>query len=153
MDAAASGMRWVAGRGADLLRERIPRMIDDGAEAYGEGVWSWHPRLVSSLWKVFVRLNRAEQAVNPKATVAIELILPGRARHINRKPTAWGMPDDPVPRATSCAYGRFLAHEPRVPLGIAAFPAPSVSRGRDVLAKARAPRAAGRSGASGAHDK
>jgi hypothetical protein len=55
-------------------------MIDDGAEAYGEGVWSWHPRLVSSLWKVFVRLNRAEQAVNPKATVAIELISPGRAR-------------------------------------------------------------------------
>ena len=68
---------------------------------------------------------------------------------INRKTIAWGMPDDPVPRTTSCAYGRFLAHEPRVPLGIAAFPAPSLSRGRDVPAKARALGAAGRLRASG----
>ena len=107
-------------------------MIDDGAEAYGEGVWSWHPRLVSSLWKVFVRLNRAEQSRQSEGDGSNRAYLAGESTLINRKTIAWGMPDDPVPRTTSCAYGRFLAHEPRVPLGIAAFPAPSVFSGAKV---------------------
>ena len=42
--------------------------IDDNAAAYGEGVWFWHPMLVSSLRRL-VRLNRVGQTVNPKATV------------------------------------------------------------------------------------
>jgi hypothetical protein len=45
-------------------------MIDDGAAAYGEGVWFWHPTLVSSLRKVMFGSTGSGTTVNPKATVA-----------------------------------------------------------------------------------
>jgi len=52
------------------------------------------------------------------------------------------MPDDPVPRCYSCASAVFLHARPRVPLGIAAFPAPSVISRAEHLSKTRAHRAA-----------
>jgi len=109
----------------------------------GPGTQSW-----CQVFGGCVRLNRVGHNLNPKATVARELSRRGE-RVINRKTIVWGMPDDPVPRCYSCASAVFLHARPRVPLGIAAFPAPSVIRGRDVLAKARAPGAAGRLFASG----
>ena len=86
----------------------------------GPGTQSW-----CQVFGGFVRLNRVSKTVNPKATVARELSRRGE-RVINRKTIVWGMPDDPVPRCYSCASAVFLHARPRVPLGIAAFPAPSV---------------------------
>jgi hypothetical protein len=123
-----------------------PGMIDDGAAAYGENVWSWHPKLVSSLR----RMRSAQPGrtnLNPKATVAIELSCRGE-RVISRKTIVWGMPDDPVPRCCSCASAVFCTRGRGCLWASRHSPRPLLSRGRDVLAKARALGAAGRLRAS-----
>ena len=148
-------MRWTRqrqacdgsqGGGRYAKRERIPRKLDDGAEAYGENVWSWHPKLVSSLR----RMRSAQPGrtnLNPKATVATELSCRGE-RVINRKTIVWGMPDDPVPRCYSCASAVFFAREAAGASGHRGIPrALFISRARR-SAKARAHRAAGRLRAS-----
>src|SRR3979490_415890 len=53
VDAAASGgqVNCRAGFGLSQTRERSNGVLTNGAEAYGEAVWSWHPLLVSSRWR------------------------------------------------------------------------------------------------------
>ena len=50
VDATASARKVIAGRvsvSGSLAAQ------DDGADAYGKTVWSWHPLLVSSRWRFF----------------------------------------------------------------------------------------------------
>jgi hypothetical protein len=111
-------------------------MIDDGAEAYGEDVWSWHPMLVSSLRRFCSAQPGLTKPLIRRRRVATELSRRGE-RVINRKPIAWGVPDvSGASLVTRVRDGRFLHARLRVLLGIAAFPAPSViSRAVSYLAK------------------
>ena len=76
----------IAGRIA--LRERYPARKMNGADAYGEGVWSWHPLLVSSRRR-FCESNRVRQRLNPPMTVAKGTRHRGE-RVISRKTIACG---------------------------------------------------------------
>jgi hypothetical protein len=89
------GMRWTRQRracdgiaGRIALRERYPARKTNGACAYGEGVWSWHPLLVSSRRRC-CESNRVRQNLNPPATVAKGTRHRGE-RVISRKAIACG---------------------------------------------------------------
>jgi hypothetical protein len=59
MDAAASGVQ-LGSQGGLLSVSDVRHVSTNGADADGEGVWSWHPLLVSS-WRRFCWLNRVGQ--------------------------------------------------------------------------------------------
>jgi hypothetical protein len=90
-------MRWtLAASGAELggragqLRERHKDTLTNGAEADGEGVWSWHPLLVSSPRR-FAGPTGSCKTFNPRMTVAKGIRRRGE-RVISRKTIAQGMP-------------------------------------------------------------
>src|SRR5260370_35779623 len=67
------------------------RHADDGAEAYGKTVWSWHPLLVSSRRRR-CQPDRVWQHLNPLTTVTRRIRRRGE-RGISRKAIAQGRPD------------------------------------------------------------
>ena len=83
---------------------------DEGAVAYGKGVWFWHPWLVSS-WRRFAGPNRAAGIVNSPAMEARGIRLQGE-RVISRKTIAQGRPDAPADTCMLvCVFSAFIAHE------------------------------------------
>jgi hypothetical protein len=78
------------GRRAGNRQRRYPRDSTTPC-AYGKTVWSWRPKLASSL--VVRRLaDRMAASAIGKATGATELVSPGSARHKPFKPSAQGRP-------------------------------------------------------------
>ena len=91
VDAAASGAIVVAGR-VLWTRERRDGALGDGAEAYGEIVWSWHPLLVLNRRRFSRGPTGSCKTANPQMTVAKGIRRRGE-RAISRKTIAQGMPD------------------------------------------------------------
>ena len=93
VDAAASGaqVNCRAGFGLSQTRERSNGAQTNGAEAYGEVVWFWHPLLVSSRWRSVGPTGRG-YSVNSPTTVTRRIRRRGE-RVISRKAIAQGMSD------------------------------------------------------------
>src|ERR1700682_4013365 len=93
VDAAASGaqVNCRAGFGLSQTRERSNGAQTNGAEAYGEVVWFWHPLLVSNRRRRVGPTGRG-YAVNSPMTVTRRIRRRGE-RVISRKAIAQGMSD------------------------------------------------------------
>jgi hypothetical protein len=96
VDAAASCAHEVAGRGQTRERSREARKTN-GAAAYGEVVWSWHPLLMLSLAEVLSAQPGTRSHAICRATVAKRNSSPGRARRTPFKPLCGECRMFPVP--------------------------------------------------------
>src|SRR6185369_4070678 len=102
----------------------MPAGQTNGAVAYGEGVWFWHPWLVSSRRR-FAKPDRAMRAANSPATEAKGIRLQGE-RVISRQTIAQGRPDAPADTCMLvCVFLALIAHETAGASQHPAFPAPS----------------------------
>ena len=102
----------------------MPAGQTNGAVAYGEGVWFWHPWLVSSRRR-FAKPDRAMRAANSPATDAKGIRLQGE-RVISRQTIAQGRPDAPADTCMLvCVFLALIAHETAGASQHPAFPAPS----------------------------
>jgi hypothetical protein len=104
VDAAASGaqVNCRAGFGLSRTRERSNGAQTNGAEAYGEVVWFWHPLLVSSRRRRVGPTGRG-YSVNSPTTVTRRIRRRGE-RGISRKTIAQGMSDVLRCPVCSCAF-------------------------------------------------
>jgi hypothetical protein len=96
--------------------------------ADGEVVWSWRPKLASSLAETFHANRRETSQQTGKATGAMELVSPRRARRKPLKPSAQGRPG--CPGFTCGPPVRVLSHTGlRVPAGARPSLRPFFERG------------------------
>jgi hypothetical protein len=131
----------VAGR--DEPRERYAARKTNGALADGKAVWSWHPLLVSSLWRYY-EPNRVRQNLNPQTTVTRRIRSPGRARYKPLKPLRVGMPGrSGGPAVTTLVWFVFYPHARLRVHWAPGIPHALCFLGRTVLCATRANRAAG----------
>jgi hypothetical protein len=91
VDVAASGVKCdgVAGFGLNQTREQSNSAQTNDAEAYGEGVWFWHPLLVSNRRRSIGPTGRG-YSVNSPMMVTRRIRRRGE-RVISRKAIAQGM--------------------------------------------------------------
>jgi hypothetical protein len=136
-------MRWTRQRRRVRCGRRAILIVSghgaqtNGAEAYGEVVWSWHPLLMLSLAEA--------RSAQPGVGCAIQFVrrrwqkefVTGESAKETVKTIAWGMPD--VSGASAVNTGVHTHYPQRTPgcgcIGHPAFPAPSVFKGRNEFAK------------------
>src|SRR6185436_8251017 len=120
----------------------MPACQTNGAVAYGEGVWFWHPWLVSS-WRRFAGPNRASGNRQFVSDGGKRNSSPGRARY---KPSnhCQGRPDAPADTCMLvCVFLALIAHETAGASSTRPSLRPLIFGGLENSSTTRAQRAAG----------